>query len=98
MDWFGDRKKDEYIYTYGATFSPDGTRVAYTLAEDSSYTFQVVTSRLDGSDVRALTKKTRKLENASPVWSPDGSRIALVSERDIVTMDPDGSDVHTVVH
>ena len=97
MDWFGDRKKDEYIYTYGATFSPDGTRVAYTLAEDSSYTFQVVTSRLDGSDVRALTKKTRKLENASPVWSPDGSRIALVSERDIVTMDPDGSDVHTVV-
>ena len=97
MDWFGDRKKGERIYGFGPAISPDGTRVAYTVADHKSYTLQVITSRLDGSDVRALTKKTRKLENVNPVWSPDGSRIALVSERDIVTMDPDGSDVHTVV-
>ena len=91
------RDKGEPDYIYGPTISPDGTRIAYTQGDSESYTFQVVTSRLDGTDRRELTKKRTSPRDISPVWSPDGSRIALVSERDIVTMNPDGSDVQTVL-
>ena len=83
---------------FGLTISPDGTRIAYTSADHNSYTFQVITSRLYGTDRRELTKKKKERPgDISPAWSPDGSRIALVSESHIVTMDPDGSDVQTVL-
>jgi len=47
----------------------------------------------DGSNITELTKNSAK--NYSPAWSPDGERIAFVSERNgtpaIFSMNPDGS-------
>ena len=79
---------------FGPTISPNGSRVAYILFKDG---FEVVTTELDGSGKRTLTKKSKRPVNISPVWSPDGTRIALVSGSGIVTMAPDGSDVRTVL-
>ena len=79
---------------FGPTISPNGSRIAYTLFKDG---FEVVTTELDGSGKRALTKKSKRPVNISPAWSPDGTRIALVSESGIVTMAPDGSDLQTVL-
>jgi len=54
--------------------------------------------RPDGSAPRPLTVHPRVIDNI-PVWSPDGRRIAFVSNRDwaeglaLYTMNPDGSNV-----
>src|SRR5207302_464062 len=61
--------------------SPDGRRVVYVrrysdIMTDSSYSdLWMVNS--DGSDERPLTTGMRN--DASPRWSPDGTRIAFVS-------------------
>jgi hypothetical protein len=50
--------------------------------------------RLDGSDEQRLT--TSDVDNWGPVWSPDGGRIAFVTNRDgyseVYVMRADGSD------
>ena len=62
--------------------SPDGSRVAYAthdyylLERTFEPNFTIETSALDGSDRRRLTVDGEHL-NTSPVWSPDGSRIAF---------------------
>ena len=63
-------------------------------------TSEIVTSALDGSDYRRLTRNGD--EDNRPVWSPDGTRIAFESRartergsstRGLFIMAPDGSDV-----
>lgn len=90
------RGEDGDQYSYGSTMSSDGTRVAYTLFTGSR--FEVVTAELDGTGKRKLTEQSRDLEYINPVWSPDATRIAMVSvsKGGVVTMAPDGSDVHTI--
>ncbi len=65
-------------------WAPDGLRVAYmSLVEQQSRNdgaSQIHIRNLDGSNDAALTHDT--WANISPQWSPDGSRIAFLSERD----------------
>ena len=88
--------------TSPGNFSPalslDGTRVAYAMVSERGTTSAIVTSALDGSDLRKLTSD--RATDAHPAWSPDGSQIAFYSNRetsstfifDLYIMDSDGSD------
>ncbi len=94
---------------FSAALSPDGERLALVEVEGGlwgAHAADVVVARTDGSDRRRLTDDPG--EDTSPVWSPDGSRIAFVSDRDrngrclfhdcvghageLYVMDADGSD------
>ena len=53
-------------------FSPDGSRLAFSIAMDDG-TWQVATSKPDGTDIRILTNTKGLAE--TPDWGPDGSWI-----------------------
>ena len=102
---------------YSPSVSPDGSRIAYAtlrystgwfLEPDALHSFEIVTSAVDGSDVKRLTDN--KFLDTNPVWSPDGTRIAFLSDREDprsgsrgyygpltpFTMTADGSDVRSL--
>ena len=101
------------------SISTAGSRIVYAVYKHvrwwlpgfEDYQWEIVTSALDGSDRRRLTKGYGDgILNVSPTWSPDGSRIAFVSNSSglehnqrgrsgplaIYTMATDGSDVRRV--
>ena len=62
---------------------------------------QIWTANSDGSNQRQLTFGGEGDEfNAWPAWSPDGAKIAFLSEgtRGISTMNPDGTDVRSLTN
>ena len=78
--------------------SPDGLRVAFTVAWDSDEWPTIIdgdiyVANIDGSGVQRLTSAPYMDEQ--PAWSPDGSRIVFRSTRrgdpDIYVMGADGS-------
>ena len=62
----------------GVAYSPDGKRIAYSLAQGDSTNIWVANA--DGSGARAVTEASYFI-NSSPSWSPDGKRLAIVSNR-----------------
>ena len=85
--------------------SSDGTRVAYmdyrnSLFSVSSTNWEIVTAALDGSDKEKLVR--HEADDLYPVWSPDDSRIAFLSDRSVrwnqrvYIASRDGSDVMLV--
>jgi uncharacterized protein YgiM (DUF1202 family) len=85
-------------------FSPDGRYIAVAFKNNGHYDIHRLNS--DGSGRVALTKtplwvtaepgKKKPWNNVSPTWSPDGSRIAFLTDRtgrwEIWVMQVDGSD------
>jgi Tol biopolymer transport system component len=79
----------------GASFpqvSPDGRWLAYSRSLNQE---DIVLSRLDGSEQRALTDDAAR--DRFPRWSPDGERVAFYSDRDggyeVWSVHRDGSDL-----
>ena len=84
--------------------SPDGMRVVYSTYRYSTgplwnrvHSYEIATSRLDGTDPQRLTED--EYGDINPFWSPDGTRIAFLSIRGqgpgfkVYSMAADGSDV-----
>jgi TolB protein len=85
--------KSDHMAT-GIAFSPDGRRIAYSLAGADST--QIWVAQADGTGAKQLTD-TPYFINTSPSWAPDSKRIAFVSNQggspQIYTMNSDGSGV-----
>lgn len=80
-------------------WSPDSTQIAFTSNRDGNDEIYVIAvsdgPEADGNAPRLLTDN-RGGQDVDPTWSPDGSRIAFVSDRDgndeIYVMNADGTD------
>jgi len=71
------------------SFSPDGSTIAVT--DPNTWTLEL--RDRDGSNPRSTSTVALQAE-----WSPDGHRVVAADlEGDLVTMNPDGSDVHVVI-
>jgi Tol biopolymer transport system component len=73
---------------YYPAWSPDGTKIAFTsdrTTNPQSYPFalEVFVMNANGTNQINLTNHGRG--DAIPIWSPDGSKIAFVSDRDVAT-------------
>lgn len=77
-----------------AAAAPDGSHVAY-LRNGALYV-----ARLDGSDERSVAVNVQPPPDdlLGPVWSPDGTKIAIASGSSLLVVDADGTGVRTIVH
>lgn len=92
----GSEKLVQDGFVFGASFSPDGSKVVYGSGGD----LKVV--NVDGSEPLKIAGGGGLL--TSPAWSPDGSRIAFiggetegVGTAGVLVIDPDGSNRQVVV-
>ena len=82
------RLRNDPARDVSASWSPDGSRIAFM--SDRAGQFDVYTIAPDGSDLRRVTGVGT---NWFPMWSPDGSTIAMHVFRDVHLIAPDGSDL-----
>jgi TolB protein len=81
--------------------SPDGKRIVYSapeFGEPGGISSNVYTMKTDGTDVVQVTHDTGgTINDGADTWSPDGTKIAFVSNRtgtyQIYTANADGTDV-----
>src|SRR5574341_889656 len=94
-----------------AAWSPDGTQIVFDCDSEGDGVEDICVMNADGSNFHALTNDppvdsggvadgepaAAGITDVSPAWSPDGTQIAFVSDRDssedIYVMDVDGSNV-----
>ena len=74
-------------------WSPDGTRLAFTVADNDGYA--VYTVNADGTGMRRLTDAI-----SNPSWSPDGERVAFLNHDSrhaaLYTIGLDGTDARRI--
>jgi Tol biopolymer transport system component len=66
----------------GTTWSPDGTRLAYTSfsGPEDRLELQIWTASVDGAAPSLVTSHCCVSDGGAPIWSPDGAQIAFRNE------------------
>jgi Tol biopolymer transport system component len=89
------------------SFSPDGTRIVFArcnLTILDGDTCAIHTVRIDGTQLTLITKFQTDTTERSPMFSPDGTKIAFIRSEDVAggfhgvtyVVNADGSNVHRV--
>jgi Tol biopolymer transport system component len=82
------------------SWSPDGSQIVFQSKRDTNSNllddnFDIYLMNSDGSGVNILT--THEADDTEPSWSPDGRKIAFLSERsgqdEVYLMGPDGANL-----
>jgi len=73
----------------GATWSPDGTKIAFRSDRNGYPNFEIYVMNADGSNQTRLTNNSENDYDLS--WSSDGSKIVFCSDWEIYVMNADGS-------
>ena len=97
------RLTDNDFYDTHPSWSPDGKRIAFVSDRDEHFidnnprglpNYEIYVMDADGGNQQNLTNNPNS--DSLPSWSPDGKRIAFVSDRDgnreIYVMDSDGNN------
>ena len=97
--------EEKYAFDIAPLVNPVTSEIAYATlrhgVESGGRTLQIATAELDGSNYRRLTDSDGS--DTAPAWSPNGTRIAFVSDRDravrlfrVYIMEADGSILRRV--
>lgn len=78
----------------GEVWSPDSSQIVFSSWRDNDIK-QIFIMNADGSKVRQLTYGPHR-DLSNPVWSPDGSQLALSLDFELVIMHSDGSNPHQI--
>ncbi len=75
---------DDELWEQNPAWSPDGTKIAYQVSQQSDQRWDIMVMNADGSDQVRLTDAGY---DTGPVWSPDGGSIAFTSDRSLPNSD-----------
>lgn len=84
---------EQKTYKMDPTWSPDGSKVAFSSNKDGDYDIYVV--EVETGQVEKLTSNDKN--DIGPAWSVDGSNLVFSSDRDgkweIYSIEADGTDL-----
>jgi TolB protein len=94
-DGTGERRLTTSGVASVGTWSPDGSRIAFTQSNGPNGQMDIFTMNADGSNIVNMTNTLASEDK--PSWSPNGARLAFMSDRagvtQIFTANPDGTGV-----
>jgi Tol biopolymer transport system component len=82
-------------------WSPDGERIVFNSSFEGQAAVEIYTVRPDGTGLRRVRREPRRSYSFEPVWSPDGTHIAMVhgtfdTVPKIWTMRSNGKDLRQI--
>jgi Tol biopolymer transport system component len=98
---------DDSLANLNPAWSPDGQQLAFTSFEDNNW--EIYVTEIGPQPVTLVVQRSRfhrltynNTNDFKPTWSPDGQKLAFVSERDgnmeIYLMDADGSHIRRLTY
>ena len=78
-------------------WSPDGRRILYVVGRTSGQGSAYVVDREGGAPQKVYDGMIRWGDQSPPVWSPDGSLIAIATGPELIAISVDGTETRTIV-